>query len=175
MAASGTQPRKAPAKKAAAKKAAAKKTAAVLVTSTDPDAAENVAAQPSGLVTKDGQALQTTELTFYGRTMVVQVPDEVQIALMEKFASEYGPVKPGQITSAKQVIRMNRKTIGVIRSVLRDDDDKDWLEDGLMDHRFTLEEAAGIVQEALDLLKVVNAPNRAARREAVSQSRLVTE
>lgn len=132
--------------------------------------------QPAtGMVNADGQELKTAELTFRGRTMVVCVPDEVQLAVIQRFSDQYATIAEGQSVEAKVAIRMSNRAISIVQSVLKDDDDKAWVEDGLLRKDFGIMDVLGIVEEALGLLKVANAPNRAERRAAEKKSSLVTD
>ena len=130
--------------------------------------------QPTGMVTADGQALQTAEVTFRGRTMVVRVPNEGQLAVMKRFSAEYSAMSEGQSIDAKKAIAMSGRAIGIVQCVLADDDDMEWIADSILMDDFGIMDALPIVQEAMKQLKLVNIPNREERR-ATKKARLVTE
>jgi hypothetical protein len=130
----------------------------------------------SGMVAPDGQPLKTDTVTFRGRTMVVKIPDEVQLAIIKRFSEQYGSMaKGGQQIEASKAITMSGRAISIVQSVLADEQDKEWIEDSLLRNDFGLMDALDIVNEAMVRLKAANAPNRQERREAAKKSRLVTE
>lgn len=138
-----------------------------------PAAGSDQPERPTGMVTADGQKLKTEEVTFRGRTMVVCVPDEVQLAIMQRFSDQYASMADGKQVDAKVAIRMSGRAISIVQSVLADEDDKAWIEDALLRKEFEIMDALEIVEEAMQRLKIANAPNREERR-AAEKSRLVT-
>jgi len=130
--------------------------------------------RPAGMVTADGQKLKTDHVTFRGRTMVVGVPDEVQLSIMQRFSDQYSAMADSKMVDAKVAVRMSGRAISIIQSVLTDEDDKAWVEDALLRKDFEIMDALWIVEEAMARLKVANAPNREGRRAAGKKSRLVT-
>jgi hypothetical protein len=128
-----------------------------------------------GMVTADGKALKTETVVFRGRAMVVKVPDEVQIAIMKRFGSRYGSMQGSQKISASRAITMSDRAISIIQSVLSDESDQEWIEDALLRKEFGIEDALTIIHEAMEKLKIANAPNREELRKATKSARLVTE
>jgi hypothetical protein len=130
---------------------------------------------PTGMVTEDGQKLKTENVTFRGRTMTVCVPDEVQLSIMQRFSDQYAPLaQEGSQVDAKVAIRMSGRAISIVQSVLADEEDKAWIEDSLLRKDFEIMDALWIVEEAMERLKIANAPNREVRRAAKKKTRLVT-
>lgn len=128
-----------------------------------------------GMVTADGKPLATAEVTFRGKTMTVHVPDAGQLAVIQRFTTEYSTMEDQKEVPASVAIKMERRAILVARSVLADENDRDFVEEGVLAGDFKIWDVMPVMKRALDLLQEVNAPNREQRRATEKKSRLVTE
>lgn len=106
-----------------------------------------------------GQTPDQAPITFMGRKILVQAPTAEQIGVWQRTARRFEDAdlthRPGD--SPDVLVAKNRKAgklldrgIKIIESVLVDEDDRDWLEDQLLDRVMTLGEAANIISLAVD-------------------------
>lgn len=110
----------------------------------------------------------TAEVVWGGRTMVVKPPTLEQMAVIEGLPAALERLKgrierdDGEVTMV-EVTRLTRRTISTVRAVLRDQVDKDWIDDLIMDEEFDLQSLLPIFQAATLALRERYA-NRADRR-----------
>lgn len=111
-------------------------------------------------------APEIKSVQFKGRTIVVKCPTEEQIFAWERLLTKMESMAKEAATVDTARILLNRCN-KIIESVIAEDDDREWLEDGRLDGTITLQESAQIVVDALKAFeKEVSKepPNRAARR-----------
>jgi hypothetical protein len=137
----------------------------------------------SGMTTESGAALKTAEVEFRGRTIVVRVPDETQMAMMKRFTDRADAMtrRGEEKISAQEMITISARAVSAVLAVVANQEDRDWIEDGLFsppeERDFGLEDLLPVIRAALDKLREVNEEptNRAGRRAGgKSKSRLVT-
>lgn len=87
-------------------------------------------------------------LPFRGRNLSVSMPTPEQLAVWQRTAKRMTGVDPDALTGPEAMKLLDRG-LKVIQSVLPEQDDRDWLEDELLDGALTLEQAAGIVTQAV--------------------------
>lgn len=121
----------------------------------------------------------TAETVFKGRTVVVKLPTSEQLAIYRRMSLEFqqlakdGGAEKMELDAA---LRHLDRATRLIQSILRDDVDRDWIEDMLLDGKVTLEECTGLLTDAFRRLndraiEQQDDQNRAARR-AGSRARL---
>ena len=133
----------------------------------------------SGMTTESGAALKTAEVEFQGRTIVVRVPDETQMAMMKRFTDRAeAMVRRGEERiSAQEAVTISARAVSAVLSVVANQEDRDWIEDGLFappeERVFDLEDLLPVIRAALDKLREVNAEqgNRADRRAGGKKSK----
>jgi hypothetical protein len=106
----------------------------------------------------DTDALAIDPITFRGRTMAVNALDAGKLGVWQIIVDEFNAVGDGPPPGASAAMvkahaeklgRLLKQGTKVIRSVLADDTDRDWLMDQLMESDLTLQEAAEIVHLAV--------------------------
>jgi len=110
----------------------------------------------------------TAEVVWGGRTMVVKPPTLEQMAVIEGLPAAFDRLKtqieaPGGEVSMDTVTRLTRRAIATVRAVLKDQVDKDWIDDLIMDEEFDLQSLMPIFEAAMVALRGRYA-NRADRR-----------
>lgn len=106
-------------------------------------------------------------VTFQGRVMAVKLPTGEQLAAWQRIITRLEDAKAEDM-SAAQALKLLDRAARIIDSVLVDEADIDWLEDGRIDGTVQTQEALSIVVDAVksfgDDMPGTTAPNRAARR-----------
>lgn len=103
-------------------------------------------------------------VTVRGQRCRIGASSGEQLALMRMTARRLSRVDPDNIT-ADQAIRMYEKAVQTVTTLLVDRDDRDWLEDLLLSREMELEEAMGVMTEALESWTQARG-NRAEKRAA---------
>lgn len=104
-------------------------------------------------------------ITFLGRTMAVKLPTPDQIVAWESLLRRLKALDP-ETATGEQALKLLSRSNRIVDSLIVDDDDKEWLEDGRIDGTVTTENSQQIVLDALKAYEM-DAPepaNRAARR-----------
>lgn len=140
------------------------------------------ASVPDGsVVTADGKALRSAEIPFLDRTIIVALPSLEQLAVMRMFSNEFATMERKAKTAGKNLpadgmIRMSSRAISIVKSVMADPDDKEWIADLLLDGEVKLVDVIPLIQAAMVALREANEDetNRAGRRAKGKKSHLVT-
>lgn len=153
----------APAKKTTpAKRAPAKKTA---------PAAEQAPPETAGT---DTPAAATAVVEFRGRSINVVGPSPEQIAVYQltadRFARLGDDMRAGKLDGVAAVKALAR-TIGIVKSVMADEHDREWIESELLDRRLTLQDVQPIVRDALDALAAAHGNREDRRRVRAAAAR----
>jgi hypothetical protein len=96
-------------------------------------------------------------VTFGGRDLTVSMPTPEQLAVWQRTARRMTGVDPATMTG-EEAMKLLDRGLKVIQSVLPNPDDRDWLEDELLDGNLTLEAAAGIVTAAVAAYRTNGGP-----------------
>ena len=105
-------------------------------------------------------------VTVKGRVIEVCRPTDEQLFAWDRVLRKLERAAK-EIENANQARRLMEKCDAIINSVIANEEDRDWLEDGQLDGSLTLQDAGHIVLDALkayELESSEEAPNRAARR-----------
>lgn len=131
--------------------------------------------EPGTIVGADGKPMVGAVVPFKDRMIPVAVPDEVQLAVIKMFSEEFGDIKEGDRVPLNKAVAMSKRAIMCVQSVMVEEEDREWIGEGLLSHRVRLDEAINILQDAMRLLRIANVPdtNRAGRR-AAKKAKLVT-
>lgn len=106
---------------------------------------------PPAAETTTDKVADTVELA--GRSIQVQSPEPEQLVMWQRIARRVTGLTPDAATEdPARVMRMLDQMITIIRSVMVDSADGDWLEDELLAGRLSFEKAAAFVAEAITLL-----------------------
>jgi hypothetical protein len=100
----------------------------------------------------------TDTITFRGRELTVRLPDDGVLAVWDRTARRYADITQGQLDamSRDEQGRLLGRLLGVIRSVLAEEGDRDWLEDELLETDLNLAGAAQIVTLAIEHFQAKN-------------------
>lgn len=111
----------------------------------------------------EAEAPKTIE--FLGRTLQVKPPTAEQLLAWERLLVKLEKVAQSDAT-AETVRALFGRITRIIDSVVVDEEDREWLEDGRMDGTVTIENSSQIVLDALEAYgaDVAQPANRAARR-----------
>ena len=123
-------------------------------------------AQPRGEAKEAPAPVALKEVEFKGRALKVKCPTEEQIFAWERLLTKMESMAKEAATVDTARILLNRCN-KIIDSVIAEEDDREWLEDGRLDGTITLQESAKIVIDALAAYEKEmgkEPPNRAARR-----------
>lgn len=88
---------------------------------------------------------------FHGRDLRVRLPSEEQLTMYRRVSREF--VALGKSGRAKnmpieEALKYLDRAVRTVQSVLADDDDREWIEDQLMDGKLKLVECSELMQEA---------------------------
>lgn len=99
-----------------------------------------------------GTGEATVELA--GRIIRVQMPSAEQLVMWQRIATRVGQqTADPQNVDVDRLMKMLDQVITIIRTVMVDPADGDWLEDEMLAGRLGFEKAAGFVAEAITLLR----------------------
>jgi hypothetical protein len=121
--------------------------------------------QPRGEA-KEAPKTDLKVVSFQGREIPVKCPTEEQIFAWERLLTKMESMAKEAATVDSARILLNRCN-KIIDSVVANEEDREWLEDGRLDGTVNLKDAAKIVVDALALYETElgkEPPNRAARR-----------
>lgn len=130
------------------------------------------------MVDGEGNPIRGAVVPFRGRMIPVQMPDEVQLAVIKMFSDRYANIEVGERVPIKRAISMSSQAILCVQSVMTDEDDQAWIADQLLARNLELTDALEILNKAMELLRIENGigDNREQRRAAkkAKKARLVT-
>lgn len=127
------------AKKVTAVKAAAKKAAPRVAKPKPKPAPKPTGAQTPPVV----EATSGKRITFLGRQILVQLPDENQIVVWRKIVRQLQNAGPNP--DAERVFTLMDRGRRIVDSVIVLDADREWLDDQLLDRAVTLRETVEII------------------------------
>lgn len=110
------------------------------------------------------------EINFQGRAMWVKVPSPEAILVWQRTVRR---LQGEDVTgwNGAQVMQALERARKIIDSVLANDIDKDWLDDGMLDGTIKFQEATQIIQLTLEAFAETEEPaNRAERRAATKRA-----
>lgn len=120
--------------------------------------------------------IHQTEVAFRGRMVLVKLPTTEQLTIYRRLSQKFIEIgnaaeRPGaQPMEMEEAIKHYDRAVKLVTSVIVKDDDKEWLEDEMLEGRMELPDAIDLLKGAFDQLAQVNdkARNRAERRAAKS-------
>lgn len=118
-------------------------------------------------------------LIFKDRSVEVMLPTQEQLTMYRRLSREFqalGRDGNADRLSLDEALRQLDRAVRLVQSVLASDDDKEWIEDQLLEGKLTLMECTELLQEAFRRLHKANTEtgNRQQRR-AASRARLADE
>lgn len=90
-------------------------------------------------------------ITFLGRQILVQLPDENQITVWRKIVRQLQNAGPNP--DAERVFTLMDRGRRIVDSVITLEEDRDWLDDMLLDRQTTLRETVEIIILAIKAYK----------------------
>lgn len=120
------------------------------------------------------EANTTAELDFHGRLVTVKMPTSEQLVMYRRLSREFQDLARNGADKIPmdQALRQLDRAIRLIQSVLADQDDKDWVEEQLLEGNLQLSDCTGLLTDAFARLRVAaeeqaaTDSNRAERRSA---------
>lgn len=94
----------------------------------------------------------TRKILFEGRELDVAMPGAEQLAVWQRTAKRMAGYDPNS-GDGPEAMKLLDRGMRVIESVLPGQDDRDWLEDQLLDGNLTLEKAAAIVTQTVEAFR----------------------
>ena len=115
-------------------------------------------------------AEETATVPFKGRTILVKIPTSEQLAIYRRLSRDFQHVaaESGNDLPIDEALRHLDRAVRLVQSVLATDDDKEWIEDLILEGRATLDECTVLLREAFAALREKSEAqqNRATRRAA---------
>jgi hypothetical protein len=120
----------------------------------------------------DDDVVKDSTIEFHGRTLAVTMVDAEQVAIMEMIAQRYQRLNP-ETTDAKKIVRGYKRMIGAVLACVRDDDDREWVEDLILSKEVSIVDAAEIISAAVQAINAENGavPNRQDKRRAARRTK----
>lgn len=112
---------------------------------------------------------EVREITFRERVLLVKMPSPEQLVVWKRIATQIERLNEAPDSSAYSYIKMIDRSRSVIDSVLVSENDKDWLDDLLLEHGLTLNEAMDIIIKTIEAFTPEQ--NRAEKRAATPKKR----
>lgn len=158
QAAAPARQRRPPADRPAARAAAAMRGEA-----TEPEPTPEPAA-PAADAPRTTDDLATAEVPFAGRNLKVRMPTEEQLVMYRRVSREFAMLaRDGRDKNMAmdEALKYLDRAVRTVQTVLIDPDDKEWLEDQLMDGKVTLEQCTDLMRSAIRMV----AENNMSREE----------
>ncbi len=118
---------------------------------------------------------KTAVVLFNGRNLVVKMPNTGQLTMYRRLSREFTELaESGRADEIEMDVALKYldRAVRLVQSVLKSDDDREWIEDRLLDGAIDLHSCNGLLATAFKMLKEANEEqqtgNRATRRAAGS-------
>lgn len=117
------------------------------------------------------EEFETREITFRDRVLLVKLPSEGQIAVLQRTLAQVERMESAPAKDGATYMRTIVRSLQIIGSVLVNQADKDWIDDLLAEDELSLSEAMeGIFIVAVEAFRA-EAANREERRKATPVKR----
>lgn len=120
-----------------------------------------------------------TPVPFKGRTIMVKLPTPEQLTMYRRLSRQFQDMArtgAAEHMELDEALRQLDRATRLVQSVMADADDREWLEDMLLEGNVKMEECSTLLREAFTALNKAHeeqaTPNRAARR---SRARLAED
>jgi len=126
--------------------------------------------------TADGDPEGTVRIPFRDRNLLVRLPSEEQLTMYRRVSREFaalGASGRADRMSMEEALKYLDRAVRTVQSVLVDDDDREWIEDMLMDRKLKLVDCTDLLKESFRRLAAANG-NRESRRAAGQRGSVAT-
>ena len=125
----------------------------------------------------DGDGGERVVIPFQGRHLLVQLPSEEQLTMYRRVSREFAALATSGRADKmpiEEALKYLDRAVRTVQSVLVSDDDREWIEDQLMDRKLKLGDCLALMRESFRRLAEKNG-NRETRRAAGRQAAATLE
>lgn len=127
--------------------------------------------------TADTAAEEHVLIPFQGRHLLVQLPSEEQLTMYRRVSREFAALAASgraEQMPIEEALKYLDRAVRTVQSVLVSDDDREWIEDQLMDRKLKLGDCLALMRESFRRLAEKHG-NRETRRAAGRQTAAALE